>query len=259
VVIVNQAFVRQFFPNEDPIGKRFGTGSPEDSGAFQIVGVFADFKMTDPRGEVRPLFFRALAQQYNGFKGPADDAAEKASMFVRFIIVDFARPQSDVESLLRRTLAEIDASLTIDRFASYDVEVANNFNQDRLIARLSGLFGCLALILASVGLYGVMSYFVARRTTEIGVRMALGATRASVISLVLRGALGQVVVGLALGIPAALFVGRAVSSMLYDVSGTDPIAFAGSILLLAACATFASLLPARRAASIEPMSALRTE
>jgi predicted permease len=259
VVIVNQAFVRQFFPNEDPIGKRFGIGSPEDSGAFQIVGVFADFKMTDPRGEVRPLYFRDLAQQYNGYKAPADDAAEKASMFVRFIIVDFARPQPDAEVLLRRTLAEIDPGLTIDRYASYDSVVANNLNQDRLIARLSSLFGSLALILASVGLYGVMSYLVARRTTEIGVRMALGATRASVVSLVLRGALGQIVVGLALGVPAALFVGRAVSSMLYDVSGADPIAFGGAIVLLAGCATFASLLPARRAASIEPMSALRTE
>jgi predicted permease len=259
VVIVNQAFVRQFFPNEDPIGKRFGIGAPEDSGAFQIVGVFTDFKMTNPRVEERPLFFRALSQQYNGYKDPAADAAEKASMYVRFVILDFAQPQPDVETLLRRTMAGIDPGLTIDRFSSYDSEVAANFNQERLIARLTSLFGVLALILASVGLYGVMSYFVARRTGEIGIRMALGATRSSVVSLVLRGAFGQILLGLALGIPAALFAGRAMASLLYNVTGYDPLAFIGATLVLAVCAGVAGFIPARRAASIDPMKALRTE
>jgi macrolide transport system ATP-binding/permease protein len=259
VVIVNQAFVSEYFPNEDPIGKRFGTGSPEDSGAFQIAGVFADFRMTDPRVEPRPLFFRALSQQYNGYKDPAADAAEQASMFVRFIIVDFARPQANVETLLRRTMAGVDPGLTIDRFSSYDSDVAANFNQERLIARLTSLFGILALILASVGLYGVMSYFVARRTGEIGIRMALGATRSGVVSLVLRSALGQTVAGLALGIPAALFAGHLMTGLLYGVSGYDPFAFAGATLLLAACAAVAGLIPARRAATIDPMQALRTE
>jgi hypothetical protein len=259
VVIVNQAFVRQFFPHEDPIGKRFGTGSPENSGAFQIVGVFADFKMTNPRAEERPLFFRALSQQYGGYKDPAADAAEKASMFVRFIILDFARPQPNVEALLRRTMAGIDPGLTIDHFSSYDSEVAANFNQERLIARLTSLFGILALILASVGLYGVMSYFVARRTGEIGIRMALGATRSGVVSLVLRSALGQIVAGLALGIPAALFAGHLMTGLLYGVSGYDPFAFAGAILLLGVCAGVAGFIPAHRAASIEPIQALRTE
>jgi macrolide transport system ATP-binding/permease protein len=259
VVIVNQAFVRQYFPNQDPIGKRFGIGAPEDSGAFQIVGVFADFKMTDPRVEERPLFFRALSQQYNGYKDPAADAAEKASMYARFVILDFTQPQPDVETLLRRTMAGIDPGLTIDRFSSYDSEVAANFNQERLIARLTSLFGILALILASVGLYGVMSYFVARRTGEIGIRMALGATRSSVVSLVLRGAFTQILLGLALGIPAALLAGRAIAGLLYGVSGNDPLAFVGATLLLVVCAALAGFIPARRAASIDPMKALRTD
>jgi predicted permease len=259
VVIVNQAFVREFFPNEDPIGRRFGTGAPEDSGAFQIVGVFADFKMTNPRVLERPLFFRALSQRYTGYKAPAADAAEQASMFVRFVIIDFARPQSDVETLLRGTMAGIDPGLTIDRFASYDSEVAGNFNQERLIARLTSLFGILALILASVGLYGVMSYFVARRTSEIGVRMALGATRSGVINLVLRGALSQIVAGLCLGIPAALLAGHLMGSMLYGVSGYDPLAFIGATLLLGVSAAIAGFIPAHRAASIDPMHALRSE
>ena len=259
VVIVNQAFVRQFFPNEDPIGKRFGTDTPDTSGAFEIVGVFADFKMTDPRGEVRPLFFRALSQQFMGYKDPGTDAAEKASMFVRFVILDFARPQSDAETLLRRTMAGIDPGLTIDRFSSYDSEVAANFNQERLIARLTSLFGILALVLASIGLYGVMSYFVARRTGEIGVRMALGATRSSVVNLVLRGAFSQIAIGLSLGIPTSLVAGHLMGSMLYGVNGYDPLAFTVATVLLGSCAAVAGFIPARRAASIEPMTALRAE
>jgi ABC-type antimicrobial peptide transport system permease subunit len=257
--MVNQAFAKQFFPNQDPIGKHFGIGKPQYSGAFEICGVFADFKMTHARGKVEPLFFRPLSQQFTGYKEIDANAAEEASMFVNFIILDFSTAPKDAETLARKTLAQIDPTLSIFQFDAYDTEVAANFNQDRLIARLTSLFGILALVLASVGLYGVMSYFVARRTGEIGVRMALGASRSSVVSLVLRGAFIQILLGLALGIPAALFAGRAVASMLYGVSGTDPLAFTGATLLLAACATVASLLPARRAASIEPMRALRNE
>jgi predicted permease len=259
VVIVNQALAKRFFPNQDPIGKHFGLDSPQYSGAFEIAGVFLDFKMTDPRGEVGPLFFRPLAQQFSGYKEPDADAGEKSSMFVNFIILDFAKAPQDAETLVRRTLSAIDPNLTVIRFSTYDSEVAANFNQDRLIARLTSLFGILALILASVGLYGVMSYFVARRTSEIGVRMALGAARSSVVAMVLRGALWQVLIGLAFGIPAALFAGHLMGSLLYGVSGYDPLAFLGAIVLLAICATVAGFIPARRAATIEPMQALRME
>jgi ABC-type antimicrobial peptide transport system permease subunit len=145
------------------------------------------------------------------------------------------------------------------QFNSYDTEVAGNFNQDRLIARLTSLFGLLALVLASVGLYGVMSYFVARRTSEIGIRMALGAARFDVVAMVLRGALWQIAIGLAIGVPAALFTGRLMASLLYGVGAYDPMAFLGAAAVLAGCATVAGLIPARRAASIEPMLALRRE
>ena len=138
-------------------------------------------------------------------------------------------------------------------------QVAGNFDQERLIAQLTSLFGILALILASVGLYGVTSYLVARRTTEIGIRMALGSTRKSVVGLVLRGVFVQIGLGLLLGIPLALLAGHLMASLLYKVKEYDPLATIDATLVLASCAIAAGFIPARRAASIEPMTALRTE
>jgi ABC-type antimicrobial peptide transport system permease subunit len=132
-------------------------------------------------------------------------------------------------------------------------------NQERLLARLTTLFGILALTLASIGLYGVTAYAVERRTGEIGIRVAVGANRANVLSMVLRGALRQVAIGLALGIPLALLSGGLISSQLFEVKGHDPVALVLAAIMLAACALVAGLIPARRAASIDPMQALRTE
>jgi ABC-type antimicrobial peptide transport system permease subunit len=180
-------------------------------------------------------------------------------MFVRAVILHYKVAQPNVEQTVRRTLAAIDPNLTITNLRPYDVQVDDNFVQERLLARLTALFGILALVLASVGLYGVQSYFVARRTGEIGIRMALGATRSSVVSNVMRGAVVQILLGLALGIPVALLAGHLMVTQLYGVGAYDPWAFAGATGLLAGCAVIASLVPARRAASIEPMQALRTE
>jgi macrolide transport system ATP-binding/permease protein len=259
VVLVNQAFAQRFFSNQDPIGKHFGLVSPKNSGAFEIVGVFADFKMNDPRGEVTPLFLRPLAQQYLGYTEAEAISSEKSSMFVGSIIVQFDRPQRDAEDMVRRALADIDPSLTIFYFAPYDAQVAGNFNQDRLIARLTSLFGVLALTLASVGLYGVVSFLVVRRTSEIGIRMAMGASRSSVISMVLRGALAQILIGIALGVPAGLYAAHLFASLLYRVSADDPLAYLSAIMALGICAAVAAFIPARRGASIDPMEALREE
>ncbi len=259
VAVVNQTFVKRFFPNEDPLGKHFGTGLPQYSGSFEIVGVFADFKMNNPRDPVRPLFLRPLTQRFAGYQEPEMISGETRSLFIHSILLNFNAPQQNVEGLIRRTLAGIDPNLTVVNLRSFDAQVAGNFNQDRLIARLTSLFGILALVLASVGLYGVMSYFVARRTSEIGVRMALGATRSSVLAMVLRGALWQILIGLGLGIPSALFAGHLMASQLYGVGGYDPLSLAGATVMLGICATAAGFIPARRAASIEPMQALRTE
>jgi macrolide transport system ATP-binding/permease protein len=259
VAIVNQAFAKQFFPNQDPIGKHFGVGLPQYSETYEIAGVFPNFKMTDPRADARPLFFLPLTQRFTGLKEPEADAAEKSSMFMSFIILDFTQPPPNADALVRKTLTQIDPNLSVNRFSTYDSEVAGNFNQDRLIARLTSLFGLLALGLASVGLYGVMSYFVARRTAEIGIRMSLGATRLSVVAMVLRGAFLQIALGLALGVPIALLAGRLVASQLYGVSAHDPLALVAAISVLALCATAAGFIPARRAASIDPIQALRSE
>jgi len=249
-------------PNQDPIGQHFGIDRVQYSGSWEIVGVFPDFKMNNPRDPVRPVYLRPLSQQFLGFKEPDMTSTETQSMFMNAVILDFSRLPNDgsnIETLIRRTLASIDPNLTVMDLRTFNQQVAGNFNEDRLIAQLTSLFGVLSLILASVGLYGVMSYFVARRTSEIGIRMALGATRSSVVGIVMRGALWQILVGLVLGIPASLYAGYLMKTLLYGVSTYDWTALAGATAVLGLCATAAGFIPARRAASIEPMQALRTE
>jgi predicted permease len=259
VVVVNQTFANRFFPNQDPIGKHFGIDFPQYSGAWEIVGVFADFKMNNPREPVRPVYLRPLAQRDMSYKEPSMIGTETQSMFVNSIVISFSHPPQDAEAMMRHTLAGVDPNLTVTDVRTFQTQVSGNFNQERLIAQLTSLFGLLALIIASVGLYGVMSYSVARRTGEIGIRMALGATRSSVVQMVLRGALWQIGIGLALGIPAALLAGHLMANQLYGVGGYDPLALAGAALALGLCASLAGFIPARRAASIEPMQALRIE
>ncbi|MGH9407308.1 MAG: FtsX-like permease family protein, partial [Terriglobia bacterium] len=168
------------------------------------------------------------------------------------------RPEN-LEAAVRHTLANINPNLTVIDMMSLTEQLDRNFNQDKLIARLTELFGLLALILACVVLYGVTSYSVARRTSEIGIRMALGADRANVLWLVLRGALVELGIGLAIGIPVTLAGGRLVASQLYGVKSHDPLILAVAVAVLAACAVMAALVPAQRAASIAPMQALRVE
>ena len=258
VVIVNQAFVKRFFPSEDPVGKHFGIDDVKYSGSFEIVGVFRDFKLNNPRDDVHSVYLRPLTQHFV-YHAPEMDTGETQSMFINSMILSFNRPQENAEAQIRQTLAGIDPNLTLMDLRTLDSQVAGNFNQDRLVAQLSTLFGILSLILASVGLYGVMSYFVVRRTSEIGIRMALGATRGSVVTMVMRGVLWQVLIGLALGIPASLYAGYLMKSLLYGVGTYDPWALAGAPIMLVLCAAAAGFIPARRAASIEPMQALRTE
>jgi ABC-type antimicrobial peptide transport system permease subunit len=164
-----------------------------------------------------------------------------------------------LEPQLTRALAEVDPNLTINSVRSMQQQVEATFDEERAVASLAGLFGIVALILAAIGLYGVTAYSVAQRTNEIGIRMALGANRLRVVQLVLSGAFQRVLIGLILGLPLAVGAGRLISSQLYGVSSWDPLALGVAAGALAISAFFAAVIPAARAASISPTTALRAE
>ena len=261
VAIVNEAFVKRFFKShEDPLAKRFGLDLPENVGTFQIVGIvrdakFAGFALNRP---ARPMFYVPLAQNVN-YPHELMKKIELMSHFIGGIMLVTDSPPGTIEPMLTRVLAEVDPDLTITSVRTMRQQVALSFDQERAVASLAGLFGIVALLLAAVGLYGVTAYTVAQRTNEIGLRMALGADRGNVISLVLRGAFKRVIIGLLIGIPLAVAAGRLIAAQLYGVEFWDPLALTIAAGALALCAFIAAIIPAGRAASISPMSALRTE
>jgi predicted permease len=259
VAVVNEAFVKKFFPNEDPMGRHFGVFDQKYSSAFEIVGVVANAKYNNPRDEMRAMYFRPLTQTMTGLTEPNAMMAEGRSQYINSVTLHFERAPLNVDAMVRRTLQNIDPNLTVIDVHSLDYQVADNFTQERLIARLTMLFGALALVLASVGLYGITAYQVARRTSEIGLRMALGANRWNVVRMVLRGALMQAGIGLAIGVPAALIGAHYLADQLYAVRAYDPASLLVAIGVLLVSAAVAGVIPARRAANIEPMTALRTD
>jgi predicted permease len=253
VAVINEAFARLYLKNEDPIGQHFGM---EGSLDYEVVGIVADAIYHEAREAPNPTFFLPLLQM------PEKEWTKSSlarSNFIHDIELRVGGHPGNLEAQVRRTIAETDPNVTVVNVESFAEQVSLNFNQDRLIARLTEMFGALALLLACVGLYGVMAYSVARRSGEIGVRIALGAGRGNVIGMVLRGALLQIGLGLAIGLPVTLAAGRALASKLYGVKGYDPFVLGGAAVVLAGCALIASFLPARRAASIDPMQALKNE
>ncbi len=261
VAIVNEAFVKRFFKsNEDPLDRRFGLDLPENVGTFRIVGIvrdakFAGFALNRP---ARPMFYVPLAQNVN-YPNDLMQRIELMSHFIGGMMLVTDSPPGTLEPMLTRVLAEVDPDLTITSVRTMRQQVELSFDQERAVASLAGLFGVVALLLAAVGLYGVTAYTVAQRTNEIGLRMALGADRGNVMGLVLRGAFKRVIIGLILGIPLAIGAGRLIAAQLYGVEFWDPLALTIAAGALALCALIAALIPAGRAASISPMSALRTE
>jgi predicted permease len=258
VAVVNQAFVRRFFPNEDPMDRHFGIDAPAYAGTFRIVGIVRDAKYTQPDKPAFPMFFVPLAQHI-AYKEDIMQKIETRSHFLGGAVLVTRLTPGAIEPLLKKTFSEADPNLTMISIRTLQQQVDLNFDQQRAVAGLTGLFGIVALILAAVGLYGVTAYTVAQRTSEIGVRMALGANRPGVVQLVLRGAFSKVALGLLLGIPLAIGAGRLMSSQLYGVVSWDPLALGIAICSLAVCAFIAAIIPAARAASIDPMKALRTE
>ncbi len=258
VTIVNESFVRKYFPNEDPIGKHFGMDNSRYAGTFEIVGVARDAKYNDPDQPAKPMFFVPLEQSVH-YPDVLMERGEIQSHFVRSIQLLLRGHALNLEPQLRKALAEIDPNLTIITVQSMNQQVASNFDQQRMVAQLAGTFGLIAILLAAVGLYGLTAYTVACRTGEIGVRIALGADRVNIVRLVLRGAFRLVAIGLLIGIPLAIGAGRLMAAQLYEIRSWDPRVFGFSILALGACSAVASVLPAGRAASTDPLKALRTE
>jgi predicted permease len=242
VVIVNEEFARRYFPGADPLGKRVRTDS--EGPYLEVVGVAKNAKYRGLREEPLPFFYTPLAQH----------RMSPMTLLVR----------TDDDPLMtlpavRAELKNLDKNLTLYQINTLSAQLAEALSNERMIAVLLGVFGVAALLLAAVGLYGVMSYAVARRTHEIGVRMALGAQPGDIMKLVLWQGLVLVLVGSIVGLAAAFALTRLMSSLLYGISATDPLTFAGITILLAGVALLACYIPARRATKVDPMVALRYE
>lgn len=247
VAIINETFARKLVPGENPIGRRFRIeATPYDpETAYEIVGVVKDTKYLDVREEFGPLAFLSIAQERN----PRPAAR---------ILVRSNLSQSEITTAVKTVLAEVNPGITIT-FYGFKKMIEESLLRDRLMATLSGFFGLLALLLAAIGLYGILSYGVVTRTKEIGIRMALGAQRREVLSLILREAVVLVVIGVGVGIPIVFALTRFASTLLFELKPTDPISLtlAGVTLFIVAMA--AGYIPARRATKVDPLIALRYE
>jgi ABC-type antimicrobial peptide transport system permease subunit len=218
--------------------------------------VVEDTTYTSARWKNHLMYFVPMMQRPANTKEPIEN---DTSLYAGAIVLQTERPMNNMETLARRTLAAINPNLTVVKFQTFDGQIADRFNEERMIARLTMLFGALALLLATIGLYGVTAYTVVRRTSEIGIRMALGAERGRVIAMVMRGAIIQTVLGLTIGTPVALLCVQFVKAQLYEVTSADVRVMTAAIVTLAAAAGIAGIIPARRAASIDPVQALSAE
>jgi predicted permease len=260
VAVVNQAFVKKFFKGQNPIGLHFGMDKIKYSGTFEIIGVTNDVRYLtyDYKKPVRPMFWLSEAQTVQ-YDDPALMSGEIWSHYLYNIVIWAPGKRPGLEGQVRKALASVDPNLVLYSVDPYSKVLSADFQQENMIATLTTLFGVLGLVLSGVGLYGVLAYMVERRTGEIGVRMALGANRGRVIGMVLGGAFWQVGVGLALGIPAAIAAGKLMSTQLFGVQPGDPVMLTLGILLLGFAALAAAVIPAWRAAGVEPLAALRSE
>ena len=246
VAIVNEKFARRYFGGANAIGRHVGNGgNPGTKTDIEIVGVVKDTKYESMRDQIPYELYLPYRQ-------------------VEFVVgmTAYLRTEADPEnmfSLLRRTVREVDSNVPVYRMRTLEQQVDKSLMSERLLATLSAIFGCLATLLAAVGLYGVMAYMVARRTREIGIRMALGASGGSVVWLVMREVLLLAVVGLAIGLPSAWALTRLVETQLFGIQPADPLTMTMAAIGIAAVATLAGYLPARRATGIDPMRALRWE
>jgi predicted permease len=260
VAVINEAFAKRFFKNQNPIGQHFGPDKLKYSSTYEIVGVVRDMRyMTyDYKDPIGPMFWLPEAQTVQ-WDDPAYRAGDIWSHFLYNIVIWAPGNPPGMEEKVRKALASIDPNFVLYGVDPYAHVVSNDFQQENMIATLTTLFGGLGLVLAAVGLYGVMAYTVEQRTSEIGVRMALGADRGRVVNMVLRGAFSQIAIGLAIGVPAAIGAGKLMTEQLFGVQPWDPVMLMLATILLGVAALLATVIPARRAAGVEPIVALRNE
>jgi predicted permease len=243
-VVVDEQFVRRFFPNQNPLGQRFGTGR-EDNNSLEIVGVVKSSRYDSLRRETSPTIYRPLV-------------GEVAGRPVHFVI-RASIDSGQLAQMVRRAAASIDPNVPVQEIRTQTALIDNLLRTERLLSFLSSAFGVVGLILASVGLAGLLAYTVARRRNEIGIRMALGAAPGDVVRMVLRDSLGLVGIGMLIGLPGAYGIGRYLEDTLFGLEPADPLTAAAALAVLATVAALAAWLPARRAARIDPMAALRDE
>jgi predicted permease len=243
VVIVNQAFVKRYFEGRNPLGAYVTMGSrPDAKPDTEIIGV------------VENISYRSVREQWEQVYYPIGAELSGPNFYVRFR----GSPESAFQSI-RAILRIADPALPITYFRTLDEQIDRSLKTERMLAALSSSFGALALLLSLVGLYGVMSFVVTQRTREIGIRLALGATRLSTVWLVLGDALVMIAAGTAIALPCVWALGRLVESQLYDVKPTDPLTILAATLVLCSTALGAALIPARRASAVDPTEALRFE
>jgi predicted permease len=245
VAIINETMAKYFWGNENPIGKRFGWGRNEGTYPIEVVGVVRDSRFATLRDEVPRFVYTPWTQQ---------ESLDTMTFYVRMRGETTGMPNT-----VRQVVQRLDPNLPIFDMKTMEAQVDESLFIERLVASLSLLFGALATVLAAVGLYGVMSYTVSRRTREIGIRMALGAARTSVLWMVLREVATMAIAGIVLGLPVAIGLSRFVQSQLYGLSPTDPLTLAVATVILGSVAMFAGYVPARRATRVDPMLALRYE
>lgn len=248
VAIVNEAFAKRYLSGRNPLGCHVAIGAgPLARPEIEVVGVVADISYRGVRGESEQAYVPIMSPEGGSFY-------EGGNFYVRI------QGSSDTAfRSIRAILRSVDPTLPITYFRTVDEQVSRSLNTERMLAALSSGFGTLALLLSLVGLYGVMSFVVTQRTREIGVRLALGATRAGTAWLVLRDALWMIAAGVTIALPCVWGLGRLVESQLYDVKPTDPVTIAAAVCILATGAVSAALIPARRASTINPTEALRFE
>ena len=248
VAMVNEAFVlRAYFPGESPLGHHFDVGKPKNTGEYEIVGLLRDAQFHDLKQKIKPIVFPAILQ----------DTSQTA--LSGGVILRTTGDPASMAATVRQAVAEVDPNLPVTGTRTLTNQIASTFDVERVAAELVSFFGGLALLLACVGLYGVVTQGVSRRTNEIGVRMALGARGRDILWMVLRNTITLLVAGLATGVPVALTATRLMKSQLYGVGAADALSFIIAALILVSVAIFAGLLPARRAAAVDPAVALRYE